>query len=101
MNKLIILYVVFLLTPFSPVFAACVINGKEVPCSEFPWWIFVILFVVGITVFVFWLKMLIHAIKNPISNKAIWIIALIIFQFIAAVIYYFTVKKKMNVINPQ
>lgn len=101
MNKLIILCGALFLTPLSTVLAACVINGKEVPCSQFPWWIFVILFVLGIAAFVFWLKMLIHAIRNPISNKAIWIVALIVFQFIAAVVYYFLVNKKVNTIDPQ
>ena len=76
--------------------AACMVNGEEVPCSSFPWWIFVIIFAVAIFFFVFWIKMLIHAIKTESENKAVWIILIVVLQLLGAAIYYFAVKRKSN-----
>lgn len=76
------------------VLAACVVNGEEVPCSSFPWWIFIIIFAVAIFFFVFWLRMLIHAAKSSDPNKAVWIILIVLAQVLGAVIYYFVVKVK-------
>jgi len=44
--------------------------------------------------FVFWLWMLIDCVKREFDNKALWIILLIFLNFIAAVLYYFIVKRK-------
>ena len=82
--------------PFSSTLAACYVNGQEVPCSQFPWWIFLVLFVVGIALFVFWLRMLIHVAKNPVLNKVVWIICMVVFSLPTAIIYYFVVKKNFN-----
>lgn len=98
MKKISLLSVLTSLSMFSPFLAqaACTVNGREVPCSQFPWWIFIVIFVVLIAIFVFWIMMLVHAIKNPIQNKAIWIICMIIFGIIASVIYYFAVKQSFD-----
>jgi len=45
---------------------------------------------------VFWVLMLIHAISKPIKSKAVWILILLIFGIIGAVIYYFAVKREFN-----
>jgi len=76
------------------VLAACMVNGKEVPCSSFPWWIFIIIFAVAIFFFVFWLRMLIHAAKSTNPNKVVWIILIVLTQVLGAIIYYFVVKRK-------
>ena len=98
MNKKSILSVSTILGLFSPVFAqaACYVNGQEVSCSQFPWWIFIVFFLVAIAFFVFWLKMLIHVIKNPVPNKVVWIICMIFFNIPTAIIYYFAVKRGFN-----
>jgi drug/metabolite transporter (DMT)-like permease len=76
--------------------AACMVNGKEVPCSSFPWWIFVVIFAVAIFFFIFWIRMLVHAIKTESENKAVWIILIVLLQVLGAIIYYFAVKRKSN-----
>ena len=43
--------------------------------------------------FVFWLVMLIHACSNDIPNKVLWIVLLFLFGIIAAIVYYFAVKR--------
>jgi hypothetical protein len=44
--------------------------------------------------FVFWLWMLIDCAKREFDDKALWIIMLIFLNFIAAVLYFFIVKRK-------
>lgn len=44
--------------------------------------------------FAFWLWMLIDCIKRDFNDKTLWIILLIFFSFIAAVLYYFIVKRR-------
>ncbi len=80
---------------FAPSFAqaACFVNGSEVPCVEFPWWIFIVFFLVLIAAFVFWITMLVHAAKNPIPNKTIWIVLMVLFALPASIVYYFVVKR--------
>lgn len=81
----------------------CVINGNIMPCSEVvekaaP---LIGLSIVGvlaiavlmISLFVFWVMMLVHAIKKPIENKPLWILVILLGQLIGAVVYYFAVKR--------
>ena|SRR6266542_94409 len=51
----------------------------------------VILF--AVFAFVFWLAMLIDAIKYKDSKNPVWIIILALFGFAGSVIYYFAVKR--------
>ncbi len=82
----------------------CTLNGQQVPCDQVPGGavvgilaigFFVLMAVVGIAALVFWIKMLVHAIKHPIENKPLWIIILLLFGIIGAIVYYFAVKKHM------
>lgn len=73
--------------------AACYVNGEQIPCGSFPWWIFIIIFGAAIFFFVFWLKMLIHAIKSPNPGKVGWVILIVLTQVLGAIIYYFAVKR--------
>lgn len=52
--------------------------------------------------FVFWLVMLIHACSNDIPNKVLWIVLLFLFGIIAAIVYYFVVKRHCvtNYVSP-
>ncbi len=58
--------------------------------------VFLILFIVFIVFasIIFWILMLIHAITKPIKTKAVWILILLLFGIIGAIIYYFTVKRE-------
>ena len=44
--------------------------------------------------FVFWLWMLIDCVKREFDDKALWIILLIFLNFLAAILYFFFVKRK-------
>ena len=83
--------------------SGCTVNGKPVDCGRF-FSIFILawlaLMVSLIVFFVFWLLMLIHAIKNDIPNKTLWIVLMGLFQF-PAIIYYFAVKRKFRNTNIQ
>src|SRR5688572_21257893 len=62
---------------------------------------FVVFLIIGLISFVFWLLMLIHAIKNDIPDKNMWIIILVVsfvvgLGLIGALVYYFVVKRKVG-----
>ena len=87
--------------------AVCKVNGQVVPCdqlwSSFKWLagagigLVAVLFLVGILAFVFWLLMVIDAIKRDIEHKPIWILVLLLTGLIGAIIYYFAVKRKARI----
>lgn len=58
--------------------------------------VILLLIAVSIVLFVFWMMMIIHAIKNPIANKTLWIIFLLVLGQVAAIIYYFAVKRDFH-----
>ena len=88
----------------------CYVGGKEVPCQEalqtlqqyagLGLGMVIAFFVVAIATTVFWIMMLVHAITKPIQNKTLWVILLIIFGIVAAIIYYFVVKRKFSQVQP-
>lgn len=47
-----------------------------------------------VALFVFWLKMLIHAFKSSSPNKVLWIVLLFLTGAGGALAYYFFVKRK-------
>lgn len=49
--------------------------------------------IVGILLLAFWIWMLVHAVKNDIDYKPVWILVLWFLNIIGAIIYYFAVKK--------
>jgi len=101
-NKLILggtILANFFVAQFALAAAVCRVNGKEVPCGEFPWWIFIVVFVVGILAFIFWLRMLIHAAKSTDPSKVAWIILIVFTNLLGAIIYYFAAKK--SAVPPQ
>ncbi len=83
--------------------AVCRVNGEVVPCEKlwegFKWFasagvgFAVALFLLGIIALIFWLKMLIHAIRMPIEHKPVWILVLLLTGLLGAIIYYFAVKR--------
>ena len=89
--------------------STCTLNGQPIDCGELaekakPFiglgiGIFLIIMVIVIITFVFWLLMLIHAIKYNSPDKNTWIIVLVVsfvigFGFVAALVYFFAERKK-------
>ncbi len=50
----------------------------------------------AIACFVFWIMMLVHAVSKPIKSKPLWIIVILLFGIIGAVVYYFAVKRSFK-----
>lgn len=81
------------------VLAECTLNGEVVPCDQVPSWVWIfpiIMFVFVIAITVFWIMMLIHAIKNQTENKVVWILVIVFTQGLGAIIYYFMEKRPMD-----
>lgn len=100
--KIILASLTIFLMNVPLVLAKCTLNGKEIPCSEMPKWLFVLPFivlVVGILVFIFWLWMLIDAIKNQEENKIMWVLIIILLVILGAIIYYFNQKRKRKALS--
>lgn len=101
----------------------CEVNGKQVPCEElladaagfirslpfvgsleqhFGSLVSVMLWVIGISVvlgligFIFWIAMLIDAIKHQKDNKAVWILVIVFGNILGALIYFFVEKLDRN-----
>jgi hypothetical protein len=84
----------------------CSLNGREVPCEDLyraakPFiglgiGLFAFFALIGLLLTIFWIWMIVHAATKPIENKVLWIILLIIFGFLAAIVYYFAVKRPFD-----
>src|SRR4030067_1889532 len=84
----------------------CRVNGKEIPCEDVykvakPFiglgiGLFAFFAVIGLLLTIFWIWMIVHAATKNIENKVLWIILLIIFGILAAIIYYFAVKRPFD-----
>lgn len=88
----------------------CRVNGKDIPCEDVykvakPFiglgiGIFAVFAVIGLLLTIFWIWMIVHAVTKNIENKALWIVLLIIFGFLAAIVYYFAVKRPFDAKQP-
>lgn len=76
--------------------ATCTVNGEEVECPEGMGAVIWVVVIIAIIFYVFWLWMLIDAIRFEEEHKAMWIVLLIFIQ-ITAIIYYFVKKRKRQV----
>lgn len=56
--------------------------------------VWIVFMIVGLALSVFWIWMLVDAIKRPFDQKTMWIILLIILGWIGAIAYYFVIKRK-------
>ncbi len=59
--------------------------------------VWLIVFSLGIIIFVFWLFMLIDCLKREFKSdeeKLVWILVLILTGLIGAILYYFLIKNK-------
>lgn len=53
----------------------------------------IVMAILSIVLTIFWIMMLIHACTKDIENKVLWIVLLAFFGYIAAIVYYFMVKR--------
>lgn len=101
----------------------CEVNGQQVPCEELlaqtadmvrslPFigtleqhfgslvsvmlWVLAISAVVAFIGFIFWIVMLIDAIKHQKDNKAVWILVIVFGSILGALIYFFVEKIERN-----
>ncbi|MBX4200436.1 PLD nuclease N-terminal domain-containing protein [Candidatus Parcubacteria bacterium] len=84
--------------------ATCKLNGQVVPCEQltgvlktvFGWGagVFAVFILISLLTTVFWIMMLVHAIKHPIEHKPLWILVMIFAGVLGAIIYYFAVKRQ-------
>ncbi len=82
--------------------AQCTLNGQDVPCEDVSgaFGMFALIAIpfaiLGIALFIFWIMMIVHAATKPIENKAVWILVLVFFQGLGAIVYYFAVKRPFD-----
>ncbi len=76
--------------------AKCTLNGKIVPCNQMPRWPFAVavgIFLLAMVGLIFWIMMIVDTIKNEKDNDLIiWLLVLVLFGVIGAIIYYFARK---------
>ncbi len=81
----------------------CLVDGQAVPCPELGGHarsfigagLFFTLVIVALMVWglVFWILMIVHAVKNPIESKALWILIMLLTGILGAIVYYFAIKR--------
>jgi len=86
--------------------SSCMLNGQPVPCGQLfksvGWFagiglgLIILFIVISILCLIFWIFMLVDAIKKPIQHKPLWIIILLLFGIIGAIVYYFAVKRSVD-----
>lgn len=94
--------------------STCTLNGRPVDCDQLlesakPFLglgvgLLLFVFIIGLISFIFWVIMLIHALRHNSPDKNMWLIILLIgfftgFSFIAAISYFFIEKKKAEGIS--
>ena len=100
----IISILIFSILVSSMAFAACSINGKEVPCDSpemQAFGVFMVAFfgIFGVVMLValgFWVWMLVDIIKNEEENKLMWVVILALVGPLAALIYFVVRKLPRN-----
>ena len=103
----VIIYLTGLMLPLATLAeGVCKVNGKDIPCEDVykaakPFiglglGLFAVFAVIGLLLTIFWIWMLVHAATKNIENKVLWIILLIIFGVLAAIIYYFAIKRPFD-----
>lgn len=83
--------------------ATCTLNGQVVPCEQLTGFIkhvlgfglagFAVILAIFIVTTIFWFWMLVHAIRNHVEHKAVWILIMLLTGIVGAIIYYFSVKR--------
>lgn len=59
------------------------------------------MFALGVVGFIFWIMSLIHVIQHEdVPDRTMWLLLVIFLGPIAAVIYFYTIKKKYDLEHP-
>ena len=61
-----------------------------------PIMVFVALAAISVLLIVFWVSMIVSAIKNPrlsSGSKVMWVLAIVILELLGAIVYYFAAHK--------
>jgi len=78
----------------SKVYNTCPLNNTMIGALFLLIFFMIIIFIL---LFIFWIYMLIDAIKRKYkdeNDKIVWVLVIVLIGFIGALIYYFVVKKK-------
>ncbi len=89
---------------------ACTVNGEAVPCGQafdhfgtfflgfglLFFLVFVFIFLIVALGLVLTIVMIVHAAQHEIRDRALWIVLMVLFSPIGAVIYYFAVKRPLD-----
>lgn len=97
LTKSAVLPILTIALTFKAYAANCTLNGEVVPCYYL--WdtmgpLIIFMLAMALVMSAFWLWMLIDCIKRDFKDKAIWILILLLIQFLGALIYFFVVKRK-------
>lgn len=86
--------------------SACTLNGQPVSCHQLfdsfrPFlpvfmFLFLLCFIVGIAGLVLTIAMIVHAVQHEVKDRTLWIVLMVIFGPVAALIYYFAVKRPFD-----
>lgn len=88
----------------------CTVNGQPVPCDQaldhfgtfffgfglLFFFMFVFIFLVATVGLVLTIVMIVHAAQNGIKDRTLWIVLMVLLGPIAALIYYFAVKRPFD-----
>lgn len=56
--------------------------------------VFNLVFVIVLLIFAFWIWMIVDVAKKPIKSKTLWVLVIILFNFIGAIIYFIFPRRK-------
>ena len=90
--------------------ADCTLNGQPVPCDQLTdqfgslflgfglvfFFLFALFFVLGVAGLALTIWMIVHAAQHEIKDRAMWIVLMALLGPVAAVIYYFAVKRPFD-----
>ena len=88
----------------------CTLNGQPVPCDQLTdqfgaffvgfglvfFFFFALFFVLGVAGLALTIWMIVHAAQNEVKDRALWIVLMALLGPVAAVIYYFAVKRPFD-----
>jgi len=97
--KITSLFYVFYFILVAHTFAACSVNGQDVPCDQFMQlygWIFWATGIFWVVALIFWLSMLIDCINRDFQNKTTWLLVIILLNLLGAILYLIMVKINSN-----
>lgn len=102
MKKIFSFLLLFMMPSLAFAEATCTYNGENIPCDQMPtwFWVFIVAFlVIGLSFFIFWLWMLIDAIKYQEEHKVLWLLLILLTNAMGALVYYFAARRHREKID--